>query len=52
MTTEPPSGSISLPRRQERRLAGAVRRDERGALPDGERERDVVEERIARVTEA
>ena len=36
---------------EERRLAGAVRRHERRALTDGERERDVVEERIARVTE-
>ena len=37
---------------QERRLAGAVRRDEGDAIPDRERERDVLEERIAGVPEA
>ena len=37
---------------QERRLAGAVGRDEGDAIADRERERDVLEERIAGVPEA
>ncbi len=36
---------------QERRLARAVRRDERHAIADGEREGDVLEERISGVPE-
>ncbi len=37
---------------KERRLARAVRRDEGDAIPDRERERDVLEERVAGVPEA